>query len=100
MLDGIDIGSLVSTAGPTGILALVVLLIFTGKLIPRSTVDMSLQRAGEEAQRWRTAYENEAAARALDRETAMKSLEAMQTTVHVVKAFNEIAAENKAGDSK
>lgn len=102
-MDGLDlspIAGILSAFGWGGIVVLAVWLIFTGRLIPRSTVDKVLQQAGEEAARWRQAYENSEAARALDRQTAMKALEGTQTTTHVVKALTEVIADNKAGDQQ
>ena len=99
MLDGLAAyAPIIGVGGWGGIVALAVWLIFTGRLIPRATVDKVLQQAGDEASRWRQAYENSEAARTLDRQTAMKALEGTQTTTAVVKALNEVIASKQAGD--
>lgn len=88
----------IGIGGWGGLIAIAVWLMFTGRLLPRSTVDLLLLKAGEEAARWREAYENSEKARELDRQTAMKALEGTQTTAHVVKALTEVIAPDKVGD--
>ncbi|MGA4867551.1 hypothetical protein ACPB9J_33495 [Streptomyces lavendulocolor] len=61
----------VSAAGPTTLLALVVLLILTGRLVPRST----LQDMREERDTWRAAHSESEAARQAEREQVGELLE-------------------------
>lgn len=97
-MESIDIGGLVSIGGWGGIVAFGVWLIFTGRLIPRSVVDKILQQAGDDVQKWRTAYDRSELARAKDREATMRALEGTQTAVHVIKALNDVVLPEKTGD--
>jgi hypothetical protein len=63
-------GSLISTAGPVGLLSLVVVLILTGHLVPRSSMlDVMRQR-----DKWEQAAREEAAGRREDRDQVSQLL--------------------------
>ncbi|MFE6079961.1 hypothetical protein [Streptomyces virginiae] len=66
--------------GVSGLLVLVVLLILTGRLVPRSTlVDMR-----EERDTWRAAHSESEAARQAEREQVTELLELSRTAGHVL----------------
>lgn len=69
--------------GAAGLLALVVLLVLTGRLIPRRTYD----DLREERDMWRQAFHESESARHLEREQAGESLELGRTAVSVLKAL-------------
>jgi hypothetical protein len=64
-------GLSVSQAGPTALLALVVLLVLTGRLVPRST----LEDAHQERDTWRAAHVESEKARREEREQTEALLE-------------------------
>ncbi len=69
--------------GVSGLLVLVVLLILTGRLVPRSTlVDMR-----EERDTWRAAHSESEAARQAEREQVTELLELSRTAGHVLTAL-------------
>lgn len=88
---------LTPTIGATGLLALAVILIFRGSLVPRSTVNQ--MRADKEAQiqMWRDAYEMSQRAVDLKERQIDALLEATRTTSHVVAAVSEAAGLNSGG---
>ncbi|THA56091.1 hypothetical protein [Streptomyces sp. A1136] len=66
--------------GVSGLLVLVVLLILTGRLVPRSTLlDMR-----EERDTWRAAHTESEAARQAEREQVTELLELSRTAGHVL----------------
>ncbi|WP_282204558.1 DUF7620 family protein [Kitasatospora fiedleri] len=69
--------------GAAGLLALVVLLILTGRLIPRRTYD----DVREERDMWRAAFRESEAARAVEHEHAVTAVEVGQTAVQVLRAL-------------
>lgn len=66
--------------GLSGLLALVVLLILTGRLVPRST----LQDVRDERDTWRAAHMESEAARQAEREQVTELLELSRTAGHVL----------------
>lgn len=69
--------------GAAGLLALVVLLVLTGRLIPRRTYDDLRQ----ERDMWRTAFQASEEARHVEREQAVTAVEVGQTAVRVLQAL-------------
>jgi hypothetical protein len=82
---------LTPTVGATGLLALVVVLIFRGSLVPRSTVDQMRNDKDEQIKVWREAYEKSSKAGELKDHQINSLLEATKTTNHVVTAMSEAA---------
>ncbi|MFJ7990318.1 hypothetical protein [Streptomyces sp. NPDC096351] len=66
--------------GISGLLALVVLLVLTGRLVPRST----LQDMREERDTWRAAHAESEAARQAERDQVTELLELSRTAGHVL----------------
>ncbi|GGU90900.1 hypothetical protein GCM10010275_29850 [Streptomyces litmocidini] len=64
----------------SGLLALVVLLVLTGRLVPRST----LQDMRDERDTWRAAHMESEAARQAEREQVTELLELSRTAGHVL----------------
>lgn len=85
---------LTPTIGATGLLALAVILIFRGSLVPKSTVDQMRRDKDEAIQMWRTAYEKSQAAGELKDRQIDTLLEATRTTSAVVTAVQEAAGLN------
>lgn len=73
----------VSAAGATTLLALVVLLILTGRLVPRST----LQDMREERDTWRAAHSESEKARQAEREQVGELLEMARLGNQVLNAL-------------
>lgn len=85
---------LTPTIGATGLLALAVILIFRGSLVPRSTVDQMRKDKDEQISMWRNAYETSQRAGELKDRQIDTLLEAARTTTHVVSAVSEAAGLN------
>jgi hypothetical protein len=85
MLDGVPISSL----GATGLLAIAVLLILTGRLVPSS----SLKAKELECEKWRLAFENEKLTRKTSDSQTSELLEVTKTTYTLVSALFELAEE-------
>ena len=91
MLDGVSLIGLT----PAGLLLITVLMVLTGRLVPRATY---LEKV-KEADRWRQAYETSEAARAASEAQTRELLEGAKTTDMVVKAIFENSERIKSGDS-
>lgn len=79
MLDGIPILDLT----PAALLGITVVLLLTGRIVPRAILQDKIEEAGQ----WRTAYEKEREARATaDRQTA-ELLEVSRTTKKLLEAI-------------
>lgn len=91
MIEGIPIIGLTAP----GLLGITVLLLLIGKIVPRSV----LQDKIDESNRWREAYKEERAARALaDKQTA-ELLELAKTTNSVISAvFGDRMLPKSSGD--
>lgn len=82
------------TLGVGGLLALAVLLILRGSLVPRSVVEQMRQDKDAQIQVWQSAYEkSQTAVETKDRQIDAL-LEAAKTTTHVVTALSEAAGMN------
>ena len=91
MFDGITIIGLT----PAGLLLAAVLMVLTGRLIPRSTYrDMQSQ-----AERWRAAYEAERTARSLSDAQTRELLEVAKTSQHFLTAVFENSEKIKSGEA-
>jgi hypothetical protein len=91
MLDGISIIGLT----PTGLLLVTVLMILTGRLIPRSTY---LDKV-KECDRWREAYEVERVSREASDAQTRELLELAKTGTKVLEAVHHNSEMMKSGDS-
>lgn len=92
MIDGISIIGLT----PPALLGVAILMMLTGRLIPRSTY---LDRV-KEADQWRKAYEAERAARATSDAQTVELLELAKTTHSFITAvFSNSERIRQSGDS-
>lgn len=83
--------------GATGLLAVVVILILTGKLVPKSTLVDLRDDKDKQIEVWRTAYETSMSAQEIQREQISALLEATRTTTHVIQALPRAANQNERG---
>lgn len=93
MIDGISIIGLT----PAGLLLITVLMVFTGRLIPKSTY----QEKVKEADQWRLAYEAERTRATSSDAQTRELLEMAKTSVSFHTAMYEVSKqrENALGDS-
>jgi hypothetical protein len=92
MLDGVSIIGLT----PAGLLLIVVLMVLTGRLIPRATY---LEKVREAAQ-WRAAYEASEKARSMSDSQTRELLEVAKTSERFLSAVVETSTHIiKSGDS-
>ena len=91
MLDGISLIGLT----PAGLLLITVLLIMTGRLVPRATY---LEKV-KECEQWHSAYEVERAARAAADAQSRELMELAKTGTKVLEAVHTKSEMIKSGDS-
>lgn len=91
MLDGISLIGLT----PAGLLLITVLMILTGRLVPRYVHQNVLQ----ERDQWKAAYEAERAARALSDSQTRELLEVAKASEKFLAAVVETSERIKSGDS-
>ena len=91
MLDGISVIGLT----PAGLLLATVVLILTGRLVPRRI----FQDKVEECERWRLAYEAERTARSLSDSQTRELLEVARTGQHLMSAVFQTSEEIKSGEA-
>lgn len=89
MIDGIP---LIALTAPT-LLGIAVLMLLTGRLVPRST----LTDKAAEAERWRLAYEAEREARSTSDAQTVELLEVAKTTHNIIAAMFGTAHRVRAG---
>ena len=91
MLEGISIVGLT----PMGLLLVAILMVLTGRLVPRSTyIDQK-----DETDRWRAAYEAERTARSLSDAQTRELLEVAKTSQHFLTAVFENTEKIKSGEA-
>lgn len=86
-----DIPPIVGNLGAGGIVVLAVVLLLTGRLVPRAVLEQALALAAKETETWKAAFEKSEAARLKERELLDKAIEATKATALVVREFNTIA---------
>lgn len=91
MLDGVTLIGLT----PAGLLLATVLMILTGRLVPKSTY----QDQKSESDRWRAAYEAERTARSLSDAQTRELLEVAKTSQHFLTAVFENSEQIKSGEA-
>jgi hypothetical protein len=82
---------LTPTIGATGLLALVVIMVLRGSLVPRSYLDDLRHDRDEQIRIWREAYEHSQKAQDTQRDQITALLESARTTTHVLQALPEAA---------
>lgn len=78
---------LTPSLGATGLLAVVVVLILTGRLVPKSVLDELRTDKDKQIEVWRTAYETSLSTQEVQREQISALLEATRTTTHVIQSL-------------
>lgn len=78
---------LTPSLGATGLLAAVVIMILTGRLVPVRTLEDLRRDKDDQIKTWKTAYERAMAGQDLQREHITALLEANRTTTHVIQAL-------------
>lgn len=79
--------ALTPSLGATGLLAGVVILVLTGRLVPRSVLDDLRTDKDKQIEIWRTAYETSMNAQDVQREHISALLDAARTTTHVIQTL-------------
>lgn len=78
---------LTPSLGATGLLAAVVVLILTGRLVPRSVLEDLRKDKDDQILTWRTAYERAMDGQDVQREHVSRLLDASRTTTQVIQAL-------------
>lgn len=78
---------LTPSLGATGLLAAVVIMVLTGRLLPRSGVEERLADKDRQIETWRTAYERALEVQDEQRVHIRALLDATQTTTQVIRAL-------------
>lgn len=86
---------LTPSLGATGLLAAVVIMILTGRLLPRASVDQRIADKDRQIETWRAAYEQAQAVQERQREHISALLEATRTTTQVIRALPAAAGLNE-----
>lgn len=81
--------------GATGLLALVVLMILRGSLIPRRSFQDLVAEKDRQIETWRTAYETGQSVQEVQRQQISALLEANRTTTHVIESLPHAAGLNE-----
>lgn len=92
--------------GAAGLVALIVILVLRGALVPRSTLrdlrsdrDARIAELREECETWRAAYETSEAGRHLAQEQARELLELSRTATHVLTSLPRGEGVGRAGSA-
>jgi hypothetical protein len=86
---------LTPSLGATGLLAAVVIMILTGRLLPRASVADRLAEKDKQIETWRAAYERAQEVQDTQREHITALLEATRTTTQVIRALPAAAGLNE-----
>lgn len=86
---------LTPSLGATGLLAAVVIMVLTGRLLPRTNVQERLAEKDRQIETWRTAYERAQEVQDRQREHISALLEATRTTTRVIQALPGAAGLNE-----
>lgn len=89
---------LTPTLGATGLLAAVVLMVLTGRLLPKASVDERLADKDRQIDTWRTAYERSLEIQDEQRKQLTAMVAANETATKVLQALPRAAApRNRTG---
>lgn len=86
---------LTPSLGATGLLAAVVIMILTGRLLPRASVSDRLAEKDKQIETWRAAYERSQEVQDKQREHISALLDATRTTTQVIRALPAAAGLNE-----
>lgn len=85
---------LTPSLGAAGLLSAVVIMILTGRLLPKSSVEERLADKDRQIETWHRAYERALEVQDLQRSHITELLEATRTTTHVIQALPTAAGLN------
>lgn len=88
---------LTPTLGATGLLAVVVILVLTGRLVPKSTVDELRTDKDKQIEIWKTAYETSVTTQEVQRGHITALLEANRAATNVIRAIPQAVHLNNEG---
>lgn len=86
---------LTPTLGATGLLAVVVLMVLTGRLVPRASLEELRADKDKQIDTWRTAYERALEVQDVQRGHIRELMEANRTTTDVIQAVGQAARLNE-----
>jgi DNA/RNA endonuclease G (NUC1) len=86
---------LTPSLGATGLLAGVVIMILTGRLVPRRQLDDLRSDKDAQIETWKTAYERAMEGQDVQRGHIVALLEANRTATHVIQALPQAAHRNE-----
>ena len=91
---------LTPTLGATGLLAAVVLMVLTGRLQPKASVDERLADKDRQIETWHTAYERALEAQEEQRKQLAAMVEANETAVKVLQAIPRAAGSRTRSEGR
>lgn len=83
------------TIGATGLLAVVVLMVLTGRLVPRASLEELRADKDKQIDTWRTAYERALEVQDVQQGHIRELMEANRTTTNVIQAVGQAARRNE-----
>lgn len=86
---------LTPSLGATGLLAVVVVMVLTGRLVPKSTLEDLRADKDKQIDTWRTAYERALQVQDEQRQHVTTLLDANRTTTHVIQALPQAVGLNE-----
>lgn len=86
---------LTPTLGASGLLAAVVFMILTGRLLPRAAVEERMSDKDKQIDTWQSAYQRALEVQDVQRRQIQELLEANRTTTHVIQALPSAAGLNE-----
>lgn len=78
---------LTPSLGSAGLLAVVVVMVLTGRLVPRSVLEDLRSDKDAQIDTWKTAYEKAMTGQDVQREHVSALLDANRTTTHVIQSL-------------
>lgn len=87
---------LTPSLGAGGLLAVVIFMILTGRLVPRSHLDDMRTDKDKQIDMWRTAYETAMEGQTVQRDHITALMDANQTTTRVIQAL-PVGSRNERG---
>lgn len=91
---------LTPTLGATGLLAAVVIMVLTGRLLPKASVDERLADKDRQIESWRTAYERGLEIQDEQRKQLTAMVEANETATKVLQAIPRAASSRKRPEGR
>jgi hypothetical protein len=86
--------------GATGLLTIVVVMVLTGKLLPKAGVDDRLKDKDRQIETWRAAYERSMEIQSEQQRQVSALLEASRTATRVIAAIPQAAGLSTGGEGR